>query len=213
MSKKQENMFKYVSLVLGLLVIILIFLILILSIQNNNVNSDSNDIKDNNLSSNIVIIETSMGNIKIKLDPTAAPITVANFKSYVNDGFYDGLIFHRIIGNFMIQGGGFTSSMIQKQTKAPIKLESNNGLKNTVGTIAMARTNVPDSATSQFFINVVDNSFLDYSSSNPGYAVFGKVIEGMDVVNKIKSVKTTTKNGMQNVPVNNVVINKVYMQN
>ncbi len=161
----------------------------------------------------IVVIETSIGNIKVQLNETAAPITTANFLSYVNDGFYDGTIFHRVIKGFMIQGGGFTSNGTQKETKAPIKLESDNGLNNKVGTIAMARTNDPNSATSQFFINVADNTFLDYTSSNPGYAVFGKVIEGMDVVNEIETVETSPKGYFNDWPVEDVTIIKVYVEN
>ena len=162
---------------------------------------------------NIVVFETNQGNFEVELYEKEAPISVENFLSYVEEGYYDGLIFHRVIDNFMIQGGGFDSSFTKKKTKDPIVLESNNGLKNTIGTIAMARTNQPNSATSQFFINVADNSFLDYTANNPGYAVFGKVISGMDVVNSIKSVKTTTKGPYQNVPVEDVVINKIYMKN
>src|SRR3972149_5036622 len=133
----------------------------------------------------VVLMETSSGNIKIELDQKNAPISVKNFLSYVDDKFYDGTIFHRVIENFMIQGGGFTSDMQQKQTKAQIKNEASNGLKNKMGTLAMARTMVVDSATAQFFINVVDNDFLDYRDNSPqgyGYAVFGKGGEGMDVV-------------------------------
>src|SRR3972149_8867242 len=136
-------------------------------------------------------METSLGNIKIELDQAKAPITVKNFLSYVDEKFYDGTIFHRVIGNFMIQGGGFTADMQQKRVKAPIKNEAGNGLKNMTGTMAMARTNVVDSATAQFFINVVDNDFLDHQNTTSqgfGYAVFGKVIQGMDVVEKIKAV-------------------------
>src|SRR3972149_11416321 len=139
----------------------------------------------------VVLMETSLGNIKIELDQAKAPITVKNFLSYVDEKFYDGTIFHRVIGNFMIQGGGFTAEMQQKPVKAPIKNEAGNGLKNMTGTIAMARTNIVDSATAQFFINVVDNDFLNHQNTTSqgfGYAVFGKVIEGMDVVDKIKAV-------------------------
>ncbi len=140
-----------------------------------------------------ITIETNKGNITIELDEVNAPETVKNFLSYVDEGFYNGTIFHRVIPNFMIQGGGFTPEGVQKKTKPPIKLESNNGLKNVRGTIAMARTNIPDSATSQFFINTVDNDFLNYKPGNPGYAVFGKVIEGMDVIGAISSVRTSNK--------------------
>lgn len=161
---------------------------------------------------NVVVIETSMGTIEVQLDKEKAPITVANFLKYVNEGFYDGTIFHRVIPGFMVQGGGFTPDGGEKKTHDPIKLESANGLKNTLGTVAMARTSVPDSATSQFFINVADNGFLDFSSGNPGYAVFGKVTSGMDVVNKIVAVKTSTRSGNGDWPVEDVVIKKVYIK-
>ena len=155
----------------------------------------------------VATMNTNMGTIKIELFPDKAPITVKNFISYVNDSFYDGTIFHRVINNFMIQGGGFLPDGTQKKTKAPITLESNNNLSNTVGTIAMARTNEPNSATSQFFINVKDNDFLNYKNDqNPGYAVFGKVVSGMDVVNAIKVVQTTTKGAYQDWPVEDVKI-------
>lgn len=160
-----------------------------------------------------VVIETSKGTIEIELDREKAPVTVENFVGYVNDGFYDGTVFHRVIPNFMIQGGGFTAEGVQKETNAPIKLESDNGLKNLKGTIAMARTNEPDSATSQFFINVVDNPALDYASGNDGYAVFGKVTSGMGVVEDIVSVKTTTKYGYYaDWPVEEIVIEKAYLK-
>lgn len=156
-----------------------------------------------------VLIKTSAGDITLELYPDKAPITVQNFLSYVNDGTYENTVFHRVIKGFMIQGGGFTTAGQEKPTKSPIKLESNNGLKNEAGTIAMARTNVPDSATNQFFINTVNNDFLNYATGNPGYAVFGKVISGMDVVSKIEASKTTTKNGMDDWPVNDIIIKKV----
>jgi peptidyl-prolyl cis-trans isomerase B (cyclophilin B) len=165
----------------------------------------------------VVLIETSMGNIKVELYEEKAPISVKNFLSYVDDKHYDGTIFHRIIGkenadrDFMIQGGGYDKDMKEKKTKPPIKNEAGNGLSNVRGTVAMARTSVPDSATSQFYINVGDNSFLDRANSRDkvGYAVFGRVIEGMDVVDKIKAVKTGTKNGMGNVPNEPVVIKSI----
>lgn len=155
------------------------------------------------------LIQTNYGSITIQLNPSKAPITVKNFKDYVNSGFYDGTVFHRVIKGFMIQGGGFTTSGAQKQTNPPIKLESNNGLSNKKYTIAMARTNDPDSATSQFFINTADNTFLDYGVQGQGYAVFGKVIDGFDTVDKIESVQTENKNGLQNWPIKNVIIKKV----
>ncbi|MFO0725662.1 MAG: peptidylprolyl isomerase [Myxococcota bacterium] len=160
----------------------------------------------------VVIIQTSMGTIKAELYADKAPITVKNFLEYADAKFYDGTIFHRVINNFMIQGGGFDANMSQKPTHDPIKNEAANGLKNTVGTLAMARTAIPDSATAQFFINVKDNSFLDFRDPSPqgiGYAVFGKVIEGMDVVDKIKAVPTGMKNGMGDVPSSPVTIQSI----
>ncbi len=155
----------------------------------------------------MVKLETSKGDIVIELNEEAAPVTVKNFLQYVEDGFFNGKIFHRVIPNFMIQGGGFTEDMSQEQTRDQIVNEAANGLKNNRGTIAMARTNDPNSATAQFFINHNDNDFLNYSgAANPGYAVFGKTVEGMDVVDAIASVKTTTKQGMDDVPVEPVLI-------
>jgi peptidyl-prolyl cis-trans isomerase A (cyclophilin A) len=154
-----------------------------------------------------VVLETSAGNITLELDPAKAPKTVENFLAYVKAGFYSGTIFHRVIDGFMIQGGGFTADMKQKPTRAPIPLESKNGLKNARGTIAMARTMDPNSATAQFFINVVDNPGLDYPKPDGnGYAVFGRVVEGMEVVDKIKAVPTTTAGPHQNVPAQPIVI-------
>jgi len=159
-----------------------------------------------------VLMKTSLGEITIELYPDKAPISVKNFLDYVDAKFYDGTIFHRVIPGFMNQGGGFTSDMQQKPTRAPIKNEAGNGLKNTVGTIAMARTGVVDSATAQFFINTADNGFLDHRDETPagfGYAVFGKVVNGVDVVKKIAAVPTATKGAYQNVPVTPVVIESV----
>ena len=156
-----------------------------------------------------VVMETSSGAVTIELDPNSAPETVANFLRYVDAKAYDGTIFHRVISNFMIQGGGFTPDGNQKPTEAPIMLESQNGLKNDIGTIAMARTNAPNSATSQFFINVSKNDFLNYSPGNPGYAVFGKVTSGMEVVNQIRQVQTGTRNGMGDWPKEDVVIKTI----
>ena len=155
-----------------------------------------------------VLLATSLGDITLQLDPEKAPKTVANFLDYVKAGHYDGTVFHRVMDGFMIQGGGFTPDMMQKPTKAPIPLESRNGLKNERGTVAMARTNVPDSATSQFFINVVDNAMLDQPNSRDGngYAVFGKVVAGMDVVDRIRKVETTRVGPHQNVPATPVLI-------
>ena len=156
-----------------------------------------------------VKLTTSMGPITIELDEAKAPISAKNFLSYVDSGHYNGTIFHRVINGFMIQGGGFTKDMQQKPVQAPIKNESTNGLKNDNYTVAMARTNVRDSATSQFFINVKDNAFLNFAGdSNPGYAVFGKVVEGKDTVDKIKAVQTGNQRGMGDVPNTAVVIEK-----
>jgi peptidyl-prolyl cis-trans isomerase A (cyclophilin A) len=159
----------------------------------------------------LVELKTSMGNIVLELNAQAAPVTVKNFLEYVNAGFYDGTIFHRVIPGFMIQGGGLTAEMEDKETRNPIINEANNGLGNLRGTISMARRGDPDSATCQFFINHVDNRPLDYNPGRPGYAVFGKVIEGMDAVDAIASVQTTTRRSkkgivMQNVPVNPILI-------
>ena len=152
--------------------------------------SDEDKTVENKGGNPVVIIKTSKGDIKIELDKENAPITVDNFTAYVEDGFYDGTIFHRVINNFMVQGGGFTADMQQKPTKEPIKNEADNGLKNDRGTIAMARTGVVDSATSQFFINHADNEFLNHGRRDFGYAVFGKVVDGMDVVDAIAVVQT-----------------------
>ena len=157
-------------------------------------------------------METNFGTITIELDADKAPLTVANFKKYVADDFYNNTIFHRVIPNFMIQGGGFNPGMTQKQTLDPVENEADNGLANDRGTIAMARTNDPHSATAQFFINLKDNAFLNHSGKNPqgwGYCVFGKVTEGMDVVDKIAAVPTGNSAGHADVPVNDVVILKV----
>ncbi len=157
----------------------------------------------------VVVMETSMGQVKIELFKDKAPISVRNFLAYVKEGYYDGLIFHRVISNFMIQGGGMDENMQPKKTKFAIKNEATNGLSNKRGTVAMARTSVVDSATSQFFINTVDNAFLDNRGKTPdlyGYAVFGQVIDGMDVVDAIRQVKTGNKAGHGDVPVEPVFI-------
>jgi cyclophilin family peptidyl-prolyl cis-trans isomerase len=164
----------------------------------------------------ILVMDTSMGTIKIELFQDKAPVTVKNFLSYVEDKHYDGLIFHRVIENFMIQGGGYEPGLKrEKKSKEPIKNESDNQLSNTRGTLAMARTSEPNSATSQFFINVKDNTFLDRAKSRDGvgYCVFGRVIEGMDVVDKIKGVKTGTKEGMDDVPEQDIIIKSVRVLN
>jgi peptidyl-prolyl cis-trans isomerase B (cyclophilin B) len=158
-----------------------------------------------------VKMQTSLGDFVLELDEAKAPDTVANFLQYVRDGFYDNTVFHRVINGFMIQGGGFEPGMKQKPTDAPIENEANNGLKNTKYTLAMARTNDPHSATAQFFINVSDNDFLNHSAPTPqgwGYAVFGKVVEGQDIVDQIKGVKTGSKGFHQDVPVDDVIIEK-----
>jgi peptidyl-prolyl cis-trans isomerase B (cyclophilin B) len=159
----------------------------------------------------VVKLHTNFGDITIELNAEKAPITVANFLQYVDSGFYDSTIFHRVINGFMVQGGGFDTSMTQKSTEAEIKNEADNGLGNEKYTIAMARTSAPHSASSQFFINVANNEFLNHtapSGNGWGYCVFGKVIEGMDVVDKIKQVATTSLKGHQDVPASNVVIER-----
>ena len=159
----------------------------------------------------MVKLTTNFGDITLELNAEKAPATVANFLQYVESGYYDDVIFHRVIDGFMIQGGGFDANMKQKATKAEIKNEANNGLSNDKYTVAMARTSIPDSASSQFFINVGDNDFLNHTaptSSGWGYCVFGKVVEGMDVVDKIRAVKTTSKAGHRDVPIETVVIEK-----
>ena len=155
----------------------------------------------------MITLKTSMGDIVIELNHEAAPKTSENFEQYVRDGHYDGTIFHRVINNFMIQGGGFMPDMMQKATREPIENEANNGLSNEIGSIAMARTMAPHSASAQFFINVSNNKFLDYPGQDGwGYCVFGRVVDGMDVVNAIKGVKTGSRMGHQDVPVEDVVI-------
>jgi peptidyl-prolyl cis-trans isomerase A (cyclophilin A) len=162
-----------------------------------------------------VRLDTSMGEIVMQLDASKAPKSVANFLEYAKAGHFDGTIFHRVIPNFMIQGGGFDAEMNQKPVRAPIPLESKNGLTNVRGSVAMARTNVPDSATAQFFINLKDNAFLDSANSpdGSGYAVFGKVVSGMDVVDKIWAVPTGNKGPHQNVPTTPVLIRKASVEN
>ncbi len=159
----------------------------------------------------MVKLHTNFGEITLELNAEKAPITVANFLQYVDSGFFDGTIFHRVISNFMIQGGGFDSTMSQKGTKEEIKNEADNGLSNDKYTVAMARTSAPHSASSQFFINVANNDFLNHTAptgSGWGYCVFGKVIDGMDVVDKIRQVETTSLKGHQDVPANNVIIER-----
>ncbi|MBB1488049.1 peptidylprolyl isomerase [Oceanospirillum sediminis] len=157
----------------------------------------------------MIVLHTNHGDIKIELDYNNAPVTAKNFEEYVTSGHYDGTIFHRVINGFMVQGGGFEPGMNQKETRDPIQNEADNGLSNDTGTLAMARTMEPHSASAQFFINVSDNAFLNHTGKNMqgwGYCVFGKVVEGMDVVNIIKEVKTTSRAGHQDVPAEDVVI-------
>jgi len=161
----------------------------------------------------VVVLETSKGNIEVELNEAKAPVSTKNFLDYVDSHFFDGLIFHRVIDNFMIQGGGFTTDMSQKTGKAPIENEAGNGLTNDKYTLAMARTSVVNSATSQFFINTKDNTFLNHKDNTPqgfGYAVFGKVVKGMDVVDAIGKAKTGTKNGFNDVPLETISIVKAY---
>lgn len=183
-------------------------LFLLILISACNADSDSAGKSDNPR----VLMQTNMGEIVIELYPEQAPKSVANFLQYVDEGFYNGTIFHRVIGNFMIQGGGFTPALQQKQTRPPILNEADNGLRNSIGTVAMARTMEPHSATSQFFINVAMNSNLDFREKTPrgwGYAVFGRVVKGMAVVQAIKDVPTTSKGMYRDVPVNNIIIQKI----
>ena len=163
----------------------------------------------------MIVLTTNHGEIKIELNYEKAPKTAANFEQYVKEGFYDGVIFHRVINNFMVQGGGFEPGMVQKTTRETIENEADNGLTNDKYTLAMARTMDPHSASAQFFINVADNDFLNHSGKNTqgwGYAVFGKVVEGQDVVDKIKGVSTTMRAGHQDVPAEDVIIEKAEVQ-
>ncbi len=153
-----------------------------------------------------VRIQTSLGPLTLELQPARAPQTVANFLHYVDSGFYSGLVFHRVIPGFMVQGGGFSPVMERQDTRAPIPLEANNGLRNLRGSIAMARTNHPDSATSQFFINLVDNAFLDASAGQPGYTVFGRVIEGLEVIDRIAAQPTGNRGPFRDVPLQPILI-------
>ncbi|WP_156774707.1 peptidylprolyl isomerase [Alkalilimnicola ehrlichii MLHE-1] len=160
----------------------------------------------------MVVFETSHGNLTLELFPDEAPITVENFLQYVDDGFYDGTIFHRVIPGFVVQGGGFDEEFRQKETRAPIKNEADNGLRNERGTLSMARTQQKDSATSQFFINLADNAFLDHGTRDFGYAVFARVAEGMEVVDKIAQVRTGNRGMHQDVPVEDIVVKRAYRQ-
>jgi cyclophilin family peptidyl-prolyl cis-trans isomerase len=160
----------------------------------------------------VVIIKTSLGSVEVELFPDKAPKTVENFLAYVKAGHYDGTVFHRVIAGFMVQGGGFDKAMNKKSTRAPVVNEAGNGLKNLTGTIAMARTSDPDSATAQFYINVADNESLNRATGNPGYTVFGKVVAGLDVVKKLEAAPTSTQNGMRDVPVTQLVIESVRLK-
>ncbi|MWJ28445.1 peptidyl-prolyl cis-trans isomerase [Halomonas sediminis] len=163
----------------------------------------------------MIVLQTNYGDITIALNHEKAPVTAANFEQYVRDGFYDNTLFHRVIDGFMIQGGGFDKDFNQKPTRDPIENEADSGLKNTLGTVAMARTQDPHSATAQFFININDNSFLDHSGKSLqgwGYTVFGEVVDGMDVVDKIRSVKTTRRGMHADVPAEDVVIERAYVK-
>jgi peptidyl-prolyl cis-trans isomerase A (cyclophilin A) len=157
----------------------------------------------------MIRFETTLGNFTIEFFEKEAPLSVANFTKYIDEGYFDGTIFHRIVPGFVIQGGGFTEDMSQKKTKAPVKNEADNGLKNSRGTLSMARTSDVNSATSQFFVNLKDNDFLDHSRGNFGYAVFARVTEGMDVVDKIAAVETGRKKGFDDVPVEAVIMTSV----
>lgn len=202
------------TLVLGAVTVTAFMLVFGCKKEESAVSGDSNEQevlrkepKEIDVGPKTVKLETSMGGIVIELDDEKAPVTAKNFLEYVEDGFFDGTIFHRVIPGFMVQGGGFTADMQRKATRPPIVNEAANGLKNDRGTVAMARTNDPDSATSQFFINHKDNDFLNYAGpSKPGYAVFGRVVEGMDVVDRIAAVKTTRVGPNDDVPVEAVVI-------
>jgi cyclophilin family peptidyl-prolyl cis-trans isomerase len=157
----------------------------------------------------MIRFETTLGNFTVELFGDKAPVSAENFLKYVDEGFFDGTVFHRIVPGFVIQGGGFTEDMSQKKNHPPIKNEADNGVKNTRGTLSMARTNDINSATSQFFVNLKDNDFLDHTRGNFGYAVFGKVTEGMDVIDKIAAVKTGRRKGFEDVPVDPVVMTSV----
>ncbi|MDR5902003.1 MULTISPECIES: peptidylprolyl isomerase [Halomonas] len=163
----------------------------------------------------MIVLQTTFGDIHVELNHEKAPKTAANFEQYVREGFYDGTLFHRVIEGFMVQGGGFDENFDQKPTHAPIENEADNGLANEIGTLAMARTQDPHSATAQFFINVADNTFLNHSGKSIqgwGYCVFGRVVDGMDVVEKIKSVETTRRGMHADVPAEDVVIKKAYIE-
>lgn len=191
----------------GFLVLILIMAIIFLVV----VMVKSGE-KENEVTKEIAVFETTQGTFEIELDRNSAPITVENFVNYVKAGFYDGTVFHRVIPDFVAQAGGYTADGASKQRGSPILLESKNGLSNKLGTVAMARTMIENSATSEFYVNLKDNLFLDYSSETAGYAVFGKVVKGMDVIFVIAKLPTKTKYGMEEWPVQDVIITKAYMK-
>jgi peptidyl-prolyl cis-trans isomerase A (cyclophilin A) len=204
MAKKKSRKVKFSDKTIYVLALFFFFIISIFLILRGGNMIDKNE--------NIVVIETNKGVIEIELYKEDSPITVENFLSYVNEGFYDGTIFHRVIPKFMIQGGGFLEDLSQKEKREPIKNEADNGLKNEKYTLAMARTNEVDSATSQFFINTADNEFLDNGVRDFGYAVFGKVVSGFEIVDEIEKVETTTRSYYQNVPVEPIIMTKVYLR-
>lgn len=195
----------------GLLIVFLMALTIFLACDNSADESikQQTDLKGSKEGNPVVLMKTNFGDMKIELYRNEAPVTVENFLGYINEGFYEGTVFHRVIPDFMIQGGGFTEDMQQKQTRASITNEADNGLKNERGTLAMARTQEVDSATSQFFINLADNNFLNHGSRDYGYAVFGKVVEGMDIVDRIAGVDTSTVGFHRDVPKEPVLIESV----
>jgi len=167
--------------------------------------------KEKEITKEIAVFETTQGIFEIELDRNSAPITVENFVNYVKSGFYDGTVFHRVMPNFVVQAGGYTQNGKSKERGSPIFLESKNGLSNKLGTVAMARTMIENSATSEFYINLKDNLFLDYAPGNPGYAVFGKIVKGLEVIFEIAKQPTKTKYNMENWPVQDIIIVKAYM--
>lgn len=212
--RKERSMIKKMTQLVGLNILLVAALVGCEKKQEAEQNNSSTETTQGEATVNnpLVKVDTNLGSFVIELDEQKAPITVKNFLNYVNEGYYSETLFHRVIPGFMVQGGGFTTDFVQKTTKAPIQNEANNGLHNLRGTVAMARTSDPNSASAQFFINVADNSFLDYTSPTPqgwGYAVFGRVVEGMDIVDAISKQKTGTRAGHADVPTNNVVIQSI----
>lgn len=211
--KRKYNKINYKLILILVLSLITLFSFYFKSNQKGETMNETINLNDKNSDKTIVVFETNYGNFEVELDRKNAPITTKNFIEYVNEGFYDGLIFHRVIKGFMVQGGGFDINMKQKKTKEPIKNEADNGLKNLKYTIAMARTSEINSATSQFFINTNDNNFLDHGFRDYGYAVFGKVISGFETIDKIENVKTHSIGYYDDVPIEPVIINKGYLKN